>query len=298
MVLIILHHLFQQTSSFYNVNYPFLCGIFFVYVGYLATAVFFLISGYGLFFSLHRHSAISPKYILVHMLKLYLPFLFVWVVDMFIVILCENRTLDMSCFIDLLCFNFPCDSSILWFMKTIFGLYVVVFLIFKIFKNDNIRACVISGLVLMWVVLARFYLQYEYYIVNSILCFPLGLFCFLKRANIQKYNSSKYANITLVIFCVTFILSFITLPLVNQIISALMLSIYSIFFVSRVTLKNKILDFIGVNSICFYLYHCSFLRFHLSNIFYYLLLVVGASILLTLVYTKLYSTFLKDRMKV
>ena len=47
MLAIIGHHLFQWTGSRYGVSYPMPVGLVFSNAGYLGSALFFLISGYG-----------------------------------------------------------------------------------------------------------------------------------------------------------------------------------------------------------------------------------------------------------
>ena len=77
MICIILHHLYQYLSSRYGITFPVPLVIILSNIGYLATGVFFMISGFGLFASLEKNSPINWRYIARHLLNLYLPFLFV-----------------------------------------------------------------------------------------------------------------------------------------------------------------------------------------------------------------------------
>ena len=81
MLLIVLHHIYQYTASRYGVTYPMPLAIILQSLGYLATGVFFLLSGYGLTFSMKRSEPISLSYSVKQLLKIYKPFLFIWIIS-------------------------------------------------------------------------------------------------------------------------------------------------------------------------------------------------------------------------
>ena len=63
MILIVLHHIYQYTASRYGVSYPLPLVIILQSLGYLSTGVFFLLSGYGLTFSIKKNEPMSWHYI-------------------------------------------------------------------------------------------------------------------------------------------------------------------------------------------------------------------------------------------
>lgn len=84
MLLIVVHHIYQFTASRYGVIYPLPIAILLQNLGYLATAVFFLLSGYGFTFSLKKSEPIKAQYAVRQLLKLYKPFLFIWMLDVLV----------------------------------------------------------------------------------------------------------------------------------------------------------------------------------------------------------------------
>lgn len=81
MLLIVIHHIYQYTRSQYGVSYPLPFSVFLQSLGYLATGVFFLLSGFGLTFSMKKSEPISLSYSVKQLLKIYKPFLFIWIIS-------------------------------------------------------------------------------------------------------------------------------------------------------------------------------------------------------------------------
>lgn len=77
MIAIIIHHLYQFLAYQYGFDFGVVGNIFLQALGYLATSVFFLVSGFGLYYSICKQKKITAKYIFLHYYKLILPFIFV-----------------------------------------------------------------------------------------------------------------------------------------------------------------------------------------------------------------------------
>ena len=54
--------------------------LLFDYWGAFGTALFFLLSGYGMFLSLHKTKDVNTNYVTNKLKKLFMPFLFTWMV--------------------------------------------------------------------------------------------------------------------------------------------------------------------------------------------------------------------------
>lgn len=105
MLMIIVHHLFQWTASRYGVHYPFPASIVLQTMGNLGSAVFFLLSGYGLSFSLWKKE-ITAKDSLRRLSKLYLPFVYFWLVGL-IIMMFECQPLSGGLLLGLVTFDLP-----------------------------------------------------------------------------------------------------------------------------------------------------------------------------------------------
>ncbi len=118
IIAIVLHHVFQFTSSKYGVVYPFFLSILLSNLGNMGCAVFFLLSGYGLSCSVKKNFPISISYVYKHLIKLLEPFLFIWLIDTFFV-----HYLDSISITNL--FTLSIYSNQYWFLKEIFLLYII-----------------------------------------------------------------------------------------------------------------------------------------------------------------------------
>ena len=105
MLAIIGHHLFQWTGSRYGVSYPMPVGLVFSNAGYLGSALFFLISGYGTSLSLWKTKQTVVGTI-NRLSKLYLPFLFFWIIGG-IILLTEGNSLETLHFTGLFTLDLP-----------------------------------------------------------------------------------------------------------------------------------------------------------------------------------------------
>ena len=118
IIAIVLHHVFQFTSSKYGVVYPFFLSILLSNLGNMGCAVFFLLSGYGLSCSVEKNFPISISYVYKHLIKLLEPFLFIWLIDTFFV-----HYLDSISITNL--FTLSIYSNQYWFLKEILLLYII-----------------------------------------------------------------------------------------------------------------------------------------------------------------------------
>lgn len=289
MICIILHHLYQYLSSRYGIVFPFPLGILLSNIGYLATGVFFMISGFGLFVSLEKNSPINWRYIARHLLNLYLPFLFVCIIQAIIDICQGGFDIKNGLASLLLMKDF-------WFMRTIFLIYISVFLLYKLVISTRIRLAIISSGVLAYMLLSAFVFRISPFWWNSILCFPVGMYCAFKSDSLQRLNTTRNSVSILIVFIFTFCLTILcnssycpqkigeAIYPISMVLSSISFALFSIHFVSLVNVSNKVFNYFGTNSLCFYLYHIVFLRLCLfDNPYTYFISVwIGAIILVSI----------------
>ena len=193
--------------------------LLFDYWGAFGTALFFLLSGYGMFLSLHKTKDVNTSYVTNKLKKLFMPFLFTWMV-------------------------YGID---IWFFKVIIGLYIAIILLFKLPISDTLRVIVMFIMVFGYYIIMRG-LSFESWWYNSVLCFPLGML-FASRKELVKNNS---LSIFMIVGC--FVLSMVTtigfFPYIT-------FALCAVWFV-RVVNFNAIpgLKFIGINSLLYYLFEC------------------------------------------
>ena len=92
--------------------------------GYDGTGVFLFLSGFGMFFSLLRNRPICKTYIKNKVVKLFIPFLWLWAISLAVYILFDAKQLTPQLFTSFLSLDIPPDNEA-WFYKVIIGLYTV-----------------------------------------------------------------------------------------------------------------------------------------------------------------------------
>lgn len=265
MIGIILHHIYQYVCRDYGLSFPAPIGIILGNLGYLATAVFFTISGFGLYLSINRHRPLSTQYIVAHMLKLWLPFFFIWIVDVSLCVFTGSANLN-NFILSFATLSLPSGQS-LWFMKSIFVIYAAVFLLCRLFQPGRALVNISFILIGVYILIDIFALHLPTFWYNSILCFPIGMLMAEYRDKVEAYNNPKTGLLFIVAFIVVFCLQIVLRShlfprlvryfaiIILPIVSGVLFSISSLWSVQNVHIRNKIFDFIGTNSISFYLFH-------------------------------------------
>lgn len=302
MIAIIFHHLYQWTASKYGVHYPLFLGIIFQNIGYLATSVFFLISGFGVSTSLGK-SKITFKSACRRIWNLYEPFLFYYIVGL-VICVTTDRISFPNILTGLLTFDLPVIGGGKWFVISIFGFYIEIVLY-------SLRLTPSQILLFIWVITC-FYIGIQILILkfppvwyNSLLAFPLGVTCAIRN---NKKISATWKN---VFFLVSLFLIFFSFSLFSEKVNVTYLnsgscraiienitcvsfSLLTILVVSLVNVRNRILRFIGENSFSFFLAHLVLITFAnmIPNASIYIIFVLVNTFVMTFIYI-----FIKKRVK-
>lgn len=239
MLMIIIHHVFKVDPN---------CPINIMRWGYLGVAVFFFLSGWGLYCSMQKN--IDWTYFKRNIKKLVIPYVIAWALA------------------ELICFaRFPQDITLLssfadlfrmgyrWFIKVILVVYLITIPTFILVKHKITRLAIISVCSIVYYIAAWKFFNLPLYRFATTPCFMLGMWA---AAYQDKFKYLfKVKNIILIlaiiIYILTLKLNFLQTP--PRIIHATAFSIMLIFLVSVVNIANPFLDYIGRNSLLFYLFH-------------------------------------------
>lgn len=241
MILIIIDHIWQHA---FNDNEC--LGVLMYAFGFLGTGLFLFLSGYGLYLSLSKHDTISVQYCLSHMLKLLKPFLFGYLVFMIYDLIVGN--FDAIYYFKCL-FTLTMPTTLSWFYKVITVTYLVTFLVFRLLKTMRNRVITICTLCLIYFIIANIFLMSDWYM--SILNFPLGILFAINKDKLSK-TSKNVSYCLLIIFLIAFFATRISSHL--WFIPNLIFSLFCVYILTTVQLRSTLLHFVGVNSLCFYLY--------------------------------------------
>lgn len=213
--------------------------------GYGGTGVFLFLSGFGMFFSLRRNRLSGRAYIRSKFIRLFIPYLWLWAVSLIIYILYDSSQLTPRLLTSFLSLDIP-PANEAWFYKVIIGLYALSIVIFKVFRNP--RACVlaVSSVCVAYYCLANYVLGMNPWWFITVLNFPSGMLTAL------FYDRLRHIQPVYVILPGTLLFALLQYFHPNPTISSLLFSTVMINAVRYVNISNRILGYIGTNSLLFY----------------------------------------------
>lgn len=236
MILIILHHINIANNISFDNKF---INIFLGNQGYLSTGTFFLLSGYGLTISLNKNSPIHWNYLINRISKMLYIFIFCYFICFICMLICGFKFSYYSILNDILTLSMP--DSPTWFLKTIVLLYIL-YISSRIYLSPKNSIIFTSLLIILYTIIAFYKLPGYYY--NSIANFALGTLLVYYKEKIIRH---RYIIIVLAI--ILFSIGFFYF----QILSSLSYSILIIIFFSYIRIENKVINYIGINSLGFYL---------------------------------------------
>lgn len=272
MLMIVIHHVFLLWGAKNHITTSW---------GFLGTGMFFLLSGYGLYVSL-ENKKLEFSWIVQKSKKMLFPFTFAFFVYIILLPFYNYEGLSCSLIVDFFTLRIPNTTT--WFLKAILLLYFITYIAFsklqKKWRVYFVLLCVVS-----FFLFARIFLSAEWY--WTILNFPMGMFMGLYRKKIEtKKFAFKMAGLLSLVFFI------ISLERQCNVAASMFFSILATVGLSFFPVKNYILNYIGINSINFYLFQMIFLHVCLAvplctNVSIYLVFVILLTFSLSLIYNKI-----------
>lgn len=213
--------------------------------GYGGTGVFLFLSGFGMFFSLRRNRLSSRAYIRSKFIRLFIPYLWLWAVSLIIYILYDSSQLTPQLLTSFLSLDIP-PANEAWFYKVIIGLYALSIVIFKVFSNPRTCVLAVASVCVAYYCLANYVLGMDPWWFITVLNFPSGMLTAL------FYDKLRHIQPVYVILPGTLLFALLQYFHPNPTISSLLFSTVMINAVRYVNISNRILGYIGTNSLLFY----------------------------------------------
>lgn len=213
--------------------------------GYGGTGVFLFLSGFGMFFSLRRNRLSGRAYIRSKFIRLFIPYLWLWAVSLIIYILYDSSQLTPRLLTSFLSLDIP-PANEAWFYKVIIGLYVLSIIIFKAFSNPRTCVLAVASVCVAYYCLANYVLELDPWWFITVLNFPSGMLTAL------FYDKLRHIQPVYVILPGTLLFALLQYFHPNPTISSLLFSVVMINAVRYVNISNRILGYIGTNSLLFY----------------------------------------------
>ena len=247
MIMIIVHHTYLSAIDMPGCHTDsWLAGVGTGWLwGYGGTGVFLFLSGFGMFFSLRRNRLSGRAYIRSKFIRLFIPYLWLWAVSLIIYILYDSSQLIPRLLTSFLSLDIP-PANEAWFYKVIIGLYVLSIIIFKAFSNPRTCVLAVSSVCVAYYCLANYVLGMNPWWFITVLNFPSGMLTAL------FYDKLRHIQPVYVILPGTLLFALLQYFHPNPTISSLLFSAVMINAVRYVNISNRMLGYIGTNSLLFY----------------------------------------------
>ena len=256
-LLIIFHHISQKITTGENFSN-------FEYMGRYIVALFFFLSGYGLYFQYSNNPTYMENFLKKRLVRIFIPF-FVFIVIYVIYRATLGEDINVAFFL-----SFWKDHSNIiyngWFINSIIVLYVI-FYVSLVRKDSKIAEYKLVFLTLVYIFWKAYQNHGDWEYV-SIMAFLLGVFWTKNRVSIDKLLEKNYF-----IFLVSFsILMYVfhyyevimkIIGITNKyvyygIVGNLCTMVFVVYFLlltNKLNFSNKYLDFLGDISFEIYMIH-------------------------------------------
>lgn len=294
-IVVLLHHLSQRTD-------PGLAFRLFRPAGYLAVAVFFFFSGYGLQKSHMASENYQNKFLQKRLLKILLPYAFVTL--LYWVLFAVNGTVFSLKDVALSLVNGDPIAFASWYILSICYFYVVYWLFMLTCKRRfNLMVLCAALYFVVYAILCRVF-GYDEWWYNASHLLVLGMLWATHEQRILHVIAKRYyllAGCTLVGFLASFgalyadLLTGLMWELVLSWISAALFVGMVLLVSMKIRIQNPILQFLGKISMEIYLIHGLFMRglrselLRVENDFLWACLIIVGSVLLGWGFNKLCS---------
>lgn len=247
MIMIIVHHTYLSAIDMPGCHTDsWLAGVGTGWLwGYGGTGVFLFLSGFGMFFSLRRNRLSGRAYIRSKFIRLFIPYLWLWAVSLIIYMLYDSSQLTPRLLTSFLSLDIP-PANEAWFYKVIIGLYALSIVIFKVFSNPRTCVLAVASVCVAYYCLANYVLGMDPWWFITVLNFPSGMLTAL------FYDKLRHIQPVYVILPGTLLFALLQYFHPNPTISSLLFSTVMINAVRYVNISNRILGYIGTNSLLFY----------------------------------------------
>lgn len=261
-LLIIVHHFSGYFTSFS-------CLTFFNHIGYIIVALFFFLSGYGLYYGVKNKSNYLNSFLEKRLSSILLPFWFVNTVYLFVFLIMGEDISAVHYGLSYIGFFSIMQGS--WYIWDQLIFYIVFYSVFKILKNSSfIKQFLAFNVVFFTVLVVLYVVTKDDLYIRSSLAFPMGIFWCKYRKNIELFIRKNFVKKIIMVFVVLIVSMFVKfigeikgieiVSLLGNVSSSSVFVIFALFIFQKVSFKNSILNFFGGISLEMFMIHPLFLK--------------------------------------
>lgn len=263
ILLIVFSHILNAFPYHGVMSHP--LAIFRAILGQLVVTMFFFISGYGIMYSIDSKGNAYSKSIITNRFLRILIYTIISLVPFFIYAACLNKQHPVQDYF-LAIIGLRSFGNETWFILAILVCYALSTMVYLFkWKNNYVPAIVISAGIIVYIVLAYFFLR-KSHTYNTIIAFLFGLFAYLFKNKINGLLLRKkfvpYLTMVISVIAVVTLRSFVSPRLPNNVLQLGEMTIsnffFCLFFVSLTkvfTLKSRPLSYLGKASYAIFLMH-------------------------------------------
>lgn len=267
--------------------------------GILVVGIFFLLSGYGLMYSVQNKKNYLRGFLHKRIFKIFYPSLIIYIIYIIIDIFRPNFDFSItSIFQYIFLYNFP--QKINWYVTEILALYLLFYILYHNMKVKYATIFLILFCVLFIIFANIIDMSNPWY--GSTLCFPLGVLLAQNESNIKNTLKKKFFLITASSLCLTMVGTFLffffsNYSFISDVIGRNIASVSFCIFIYMLLMKfrigNKVSQFLGSISYEIFLIHGLFIyhNYHpntVLNTFISISLSIGFALILNKI-NKLFS---------
>ena len=263
----------------------------FRFLGPLGVAIFFFISGYGLYVS-NGFASLNFKFVKKRFLNVYIPYVLMRILFLFFGGILEIDTSSVGAVI---AYVLGITVSPSWFVVVIMVMYILYYLISKIKLSDISKIYVLFGALFVFSAIMFFLKGYEHsYWFGNNLVFAIGVIAAYYRSALMGFIKKSYKIIlpvTIVLFLVASGLYFVLedmLLIIDKMFAGILLTALFVLIMYIFNFRSKIMIFTGKYSLYIYITHTNLYRImgeyldmkNIINICIYFILVIIVPIVL------------------
>lgn len=238
--------------------------------GYLCVAFFFLMSGYGLTLGYLRGGL--KDFAKKRVLKIYIPYVISSLIIGFLYLAFMDDVKVLDIFIKSLLMKPVYADRILWYVFVQVLMYIFFWISFKFIpekKNNLFKLLGLLGLTLAYIVVCKV-IHESLWRYKTVLCFPLGVFVGLYKDQVISLIKKYFAVFVvpaIPVCAVGFAFAIMDKhSFITSLVSALLFACLAVFVSYKVSIRSKILHFLGDISYEFYIFQLPIIHITLKNI--------------------------------
>ena len=223
----------------------------------LAVSIFFFLTGYFVMNNyLNKKKYLDKNFIIRKIYNIYIPFVISNIIYILTYIIvykhyCFNNILDLI----LKIIGIIPVNGFLWYVAHVLMYYIIFYFFYHKTKNKSISFYLLTYMTYLLIVfgLCACFRIWGGCVLFEHLLLAIGGLCAIIIN--KKENIKLYSNKNKIILCILFIIIFIYSLYQNNLLIIITLQVMIPFFSLIVFKYNKVLDFIGKNSLLLYIYH-------------------------------------------